>query len=56
MSVPNCSAERNVHIYDPPDPDTVLGGLILTDGVTNANFYSMIEILYIFDRNYLSAG
>jgi hypothetical protein len=26
----------------------VLGGLILTNGVTNANFYSMVEIFIIF--------
>ena len=37
------SAGRNVHIYDARDPDVVLGGLTLTNGVTNANFYSMVE-------------
>jgi hypothetical protein len=26
----------------------VLGGLILTNGVTNANLYSMVEIIVIF--------
>jgi hypothetical protein len=44
---PNRSAGRNIHIYDANDPTTVLGGLILTNGVTNANFYSMVEILII---------
>ncbi|KAF2187860.1 hypothetical protein K469DRAFT_704822 [Zopfia rhizophila CBS 207.26] len=48
MPPPNRSAGRNVHIYDPKDLDTVLGGLFLTAGVTNANFYSMVEILVIF--------
>ena len=41
----NRSAPRNVHIYDVNDPATVLGGLILTDGVTNENPYSIICIL-----------
>jgi hypothetical protein len=52
MSVPNRSGGRNIHIYDSKDPDTVIGGLILTDGVTNANFYSMVEIICIFDSTY----
>ena len=43
----NRSAGRDVHIYDANDHDTVLGGLVLTNGVTNANFYSMVEIIFI---------
>ena len=42
------SLDRDVFIYDAKDPDKVLGGLILTNSVTNANFYSMVEILIIF--------
>jgi hypothetical protein len=53
MSVGDRSAGRNVHIYDAKDPDTVIGGLILTNGVTNANFCSMVEIFCIFDGNYV---
>lgn len=52
MSVPNRSAGRDVHIYEAKDPDTVIGGLILTNGVTNANLYSMVEIICIFDSVY----
>jgi hypothetical protein len=52
MSVPNRSAGRDVHIYDVKDPDTVIGGLVLTNGITNANFYSMVEIICIFDSIY----
>jgi hypothetical protein len=52
MSAANRSAGRDVHIYDARDPDTVLGGLILTNGVTNANFHSMVEIFCIFDSAY----
>ena len=47
------SGGRNVHIYDTKDPDVVLGGLILTNGVTNANFYSMIEIFLFFNQEYV---
>jgi hypothetical protein len=43
------SADRNVHIYDNDDRTTVLGGLVLTSGVTNANFYAMIRIFVEFE-------
>jgi hypothetical protein len=52
MQAANRSVGRDVHIYDAKDPDTVLGGLVLTNGVTNANFYSMVEIFCIFDSDY----
>jgi hypothetical protein len=44
----NRSAGRNVHIYDSRDRTTALGGLILSTGVTNANFYAMIRIFVEF--------
>ena len=53
MSAANRSAGRDVFIYDAKDPDTVLGGLILTNGVTNANFYSMAEIFVFVDSDYV---
>ena len=43
---------RNVHIYSAKDTSTILGGLVATDGMTNANFYSMVEIIFIFDNDY----
>lgn len=52
MPANNRSAGRNVFIYDSKDPTKVLGGLILTNGVTNANFYSMIEILCVFTTTF----
>jgi hypothetical protein len=48
----NRSAGRDVHIYDVNDPTTVLGGLVVTNGVTNANFYSTVEIIFIFNQDY----
>ena len=49
----NRSGGRNVHIYDNKNRTTVLGGLILSPGVTNANFYAMIRIFVKFTpRNY----
>jgi hypothetical protein len=48
------SAGRNVHIYDDNDRTTVLGGLILNPGVTNANFYAMIRIFVEFGRRTFS--
>ena len=46
------SIGRDVHIYSAKDTSTVLGGLRLTNGITNANFYSMVEIVFIFDNDY----
>jgi hypothetical protein len=56
MPPANRSRRRNVHIYDFTDsnsldsslePKVLLGGLILTDGITNANLYSMLDV-FIF--------
>ena len=46
------SLGRKVHIYNARDANTVLGGLVATDGITNANFYSMVEIVFEFDNDY----
>lgn len=48
----NRSAGRDVHIYDADRPSEVLGGLILTNGITNSNFYEMIEILFPFEGSF----
>ena len=53
MSPNNRSVGRNVHIYDAKHPDSVIGGLLLTNGVTNGNFYSMVEILIVFTSTFL---
>jgi hypothetical protein len=52
MAPRNRSEGRDVHIYDAKDPAIVLGGLILTKGVTNANLYLMLEILFVFENNF----
>jgi hypothetical protein len=49
----NRSLGRNVHIYDAKHPNTILGGLVLTNSITNGNFYSMVEILIIFTSTFL---
>ena len=43
---------RSVPTYRAGDTKTVLGGLVATDGMTNANFYSMVEIVFVFDDGY----
>lgn len=43
---------RDVFFYDLRDPSTLLGGLVLNPGVTNANFYSMINIILIITSTY----
>jgi hypothetical protein len=47
------SAGRNVHIFDARYRDTSIGGLILTNGITNANLHAMIEIFVIFKSEYV---
>jgi HNH endonuclease len=47
MSSRNRSQYRNVHIFNESNPSTTIGGLILTNGITNANLYTMIEIIII---------
>lgn len=43
---------RDVFFYDLRDPSTLLGGLVLNPGVTNANFYSMINIVLVITSTY----
>lgn len=52
----NRSVGRDVHIYDAKNPDIILGGLILTSGVTNANLHAMIDIFCIFAVSYILQG
>ncbi|RPA90869.1 hypothetical protein L873DRAFT_1848584, partial [Choiromyces venosus 120613-1] len=52
----NRALEHNVHIYDAKDPDTVPHGLVLTDGMTNNNFYIMAEIIFLLDKVYPPGG
>jgi hypothetical protein len=49
----NRSPGRDVHIFDTRDRCTSIGGLVLTEGVTNANLYTMIEIFVLFKREYV---
>lgn len=46
------STGRDVHIFDAKNPENLIGGLALTEGVTNANFYTMVDILCILDEVY----
>ena len=48
----NRALPRNLHICDANDPGIILGGLVLTNGMTNANFYSMVEIVFLFSQDY----
>jgi hypothetical protein len=50
------AAWRNVHIFDPEDPKDPkeeIGGLLATNGITNANFYTMVFIICIFESDFL---
>lgn len=48
MPAVNRSAGRNVHLYDANNPNEVLGGLVLNNGVTNTTLYTMVDIIFIF--------
>jgi|ERR1700722_274481 hypothetical protein len=43
------SKGRNVHIYDAREPTVVLGGLILSNGVTNRNLYWMLDLFIRYE-------
>ena len=49
MPAADRSVGRTVHLYDANDRVTLLGGLVLNNGVTKANFYSMVNIFLIFE-------
>ncbi|MCJ1363215.1 hypothetical protein MMC16_002322 [Acarospora aff. strigata] len=52
MPAANRSDGRDVHIFDARKPTDVLGGLILTPGVTNKNFYAMINLFVLINGTY----
>lgn len=44
--------DRNTFVYAAENPGTVLGGLSVTPGITNANFQSMLEIVCVFSDSF----
>ena len=46
------SLGRNVHIYSVKNCSKLLGGLKLNNGITNSNFYSMVEIWLLFTSSF----
>ena len=44
------SEGRNVHVYSANDPTTELAGLILNDGITNASFWMMLDVIFFSDN------
>ncbi len=48
IMVADKSIERNIHLYNVEDRETVLDNLILTNDVIKFNFYSMMRILLLF--------
>ena len=46
------SKSRNAHVYASDSLDTLLGGLWIAEGITNANLYSMVEIFCIFSDTF----
>ena len=45
---PDRSPWRDAYIYASDDRSTVLGGLWVAEGVTNANLYSMLQVFCLF--------
>ncbi|KAG0643721.1 hypothetical protein HOY80DRAFT_879731 [Tuber brumale] len=46
------SAIRNTFFYASDDRDTQLGGLYTTPGITNDNFYEMVELVCLFSDTF----
>lgn len=49
----NQMALRDIHIYDAQDPDILLGGLVLSRGMTNGLLYSMIEMAFVISCGFI---
>lgn len=43
---------RDVHVYDAKDHSKLLGGLKLNNGISRSNFYSMVEIILLFESSF----
>ncbi|KAL2130892.1 hypothetical protein VTI74DRAFT_5822 [Chaetomium olivicolor] len=43
---------RDVWVYDPNNLSKPLGGLLATPGITNANFYAMVNIAFLISAHY----
>ena len=52
MSGSDRSRGRDVHIFSTSDRDAAIGGLH-SNGITNANLCTMIEIVFFFDGEYV---
>lgn len=50
------TGNRNDHLYDARAREAVLGGLVLTNGVTKGNLHMMVEIILIPTEDLLSDG
>jgi len=48
MPPDNRAEGRDTFIYDSNHRDTLLGGLWIAEGITNANLYYMVEIICVF--------
>jgi hypothetical protein len=53
MAPRNRSSGRDVHLYSIENRNTIIGGLRLTSGITNANFHEMVEIVIFFNGPYI---
>ena len=49
----NRAVGRNVHLYDATNRTNAFGGLLLTAGITNKNFYQMVGILLILKTSFI---
>ncbi|KAG0135407.1 hypothetical protein HOY82DRAFT_600875 [Tuber indicum] len=47
------SAVRNTFVSSSNDPDTKLGGIYASPGITNHNFHSMVEMICLFEENFV---
>lgn len=46
------SGGRTIHIFNMGDRNSTIGGLVLTDGITNTNLYAMVEIILIITSEF----
>lgn len=56
MPAIDCSDGRDILVFDIDNPDTVIEGPVLANGITNANLRSMIELFILFECEYYLRG
>lgn len=51
--LPSRAEGRDVHVFNAGDPNTAIGGLFLTNGITNSTLYAIVEIIVVIKSDFI---